>query len=113
MTTKNLALKSTLSVGLEIILACVLAFNSPPGQSDTVNNRVETISSPGENPQVEGEIDYGNAKPMPMPLLSVPSPSNQKVLPEIPSTDPIQDSPGSSPGDTGRGEENPQVLNRH
>lgn len=113
MTKKNLALKSTLSMGLGTVLGCVLAVNSPPGQSGAINSgdKSEITSSPGENPQVDDGIDYENAKPMPLP--SVPAPPNSKTPPGIPSTGPIQGTPGSSPGNTGSGEENPRVLVPH
>jgi hypothetical protein len=113
MTTKNLALKSTLSMGLGIILGCVLAVNSPPGQSSAAHDGdgdgSGITSSPGENSQVDDGIDYENAKPMPLP--SVPVPPNLEAEPGAPpSTNPTQNTPGSSPGDIGNGKKNPQVL---
>ena len=110
MTRKNIALKCTLSMGLGTILACSLATNSPPGQTKTIHDGdgSEITSSPGENPQVDGGIDYGNAKPMPLP--SVPVPPNLEAPPGIPSTGPTQDNPGSSPGGTGNGKINPRAL---
>ena len=106
MTRKNLALKCTLSMGLVTILGC----NSPPGQANAIHagNESETISSPGENPQVDGGIDYENAKPMPLP--SMPVPPNLETPPGIPSTGPTRGIPGSSPGNTGNGKITPRVL---
>ena len=112
MMRKNLAMKCTLSTGLgTLLLGCILAANSPTGQSNTIHDgdESETISSsPGENPQVEGGIDYENAKPMSLP--SVPTPPHLEGRPGIPSTGQTQDTPGSSPGGIGSGEQNPKVL---
>lgn len=110
MKRKNLALKCILSMGLVTILGCNQTVNSTPGQTNTIHegDGSETTSSPIENPQDDSGIDYGNAKPMPLP--SVPTPPHLKARPGIPSTGPTQDTPGSSPGGTGSGEKNPRVL---
>jgi len=106
MTRKNLALICTLFMGLVTIVGC----SSPPGQTNAVHDGggSEITSSPGENPQVDGGIDYGNAKPMPLP--SAPVPPNLETPPGIPSTGPTRDTPGSSPGNTGNDKINPKVL---
>jgi hypothetical protein len=93
-------------MGLVTLLGC----SSPPGQTNAIHDGdgSKTISSPGENPQVDGEIDYENAKPMPLP--SVPVPPNLETPFGIPSTGPTQGIPGSSPGNTGNGKINPRVL---
>ena len=110
MTKKNLTLKSTLFMGLVTILGCTQAVNSPPELINTIHDGdgSETISSPGENPQVDGGIDYENAKPMPLP--SVPVPPNLEAPAGTPSADPTRAIPGSSTGNTGNGKINPRVL---
>ncbi len=110
MTTKNQALKYTLSMSLGTILGCALAVNSPPGQSNAIHDGdgSKTTASPSENPKVDGGIDYENAKPMPLP--SVPAPPNSEAPPGIPSNGQTLGTPGSSPGGTGSGKQNPRVL---
>jgi len=110
MSRKNLALKSTLFMGIVTILGCVQAVNSPPGQTNATHDgdESETTSSPRENPQIDGEIDYENAKPMPLP--SVPVPPNLEAPVGTPSADPTRTIPGSSTGNTGNGKINPRVL---
>lgn len=110
MTRKNLALKCTLFMGIVTILSCVQAVNSPPGQTNATHDGdgSKTTSTPCEDPQVDGEIDYENTKPMPLP--SVPVPPNLEAPPEIPYTSPTRDIPGSSSGNTGNGKINPRVL---
>lgn len=101
-------LKSALCAGLGTLLGCALAADPPPAQSDpgADDDEPEIISTPDENRPAGGEIDYENAQPMPLP--SIPGPPDRK--PGIPSADPMPGTAGSSPGDTGDGEEDPEVL---
>jgi Trypsin len=55
-----------------------------------------------------GGIDYRNAKPMPLP--SVPGPAPSETLPPRPFPGLMPGHRGSAPGSTGTGEENPWVL---
>jgi hypothetical protein len=66
------------------------------------------MSPPRENPQGNGGIDYKNAKPMPLPTVPGPPPSD--TLPVLPSPGDRSRPPGSAPGSIGTGEQHPQVL---
>ena len=103
-------LKDIFSMGIGTILGCVLTVNAPAQQSNARHegNSSESTSSPSENPQIDDKIDYENAKPMPLP--SLPDGPNPNTPPGIPSIKAVPRHPGVSPGGTGKGEENPQVL---
>jgi hypothetical protein len=110
MTTTNLLLQDAAFLGIGILLACALWVHTlaaqPGARHDGTNPKITSV--PGENPQGQGRIDYGNAKPMPLPSLPDPVPS--ATPPVLPSPGGIPGQRGSSPGNTGTGEENPQVL---
>jgi hypothetical protein len=110
MMMKNPALKFALFVGLAGILGCALAATKPAEQSNAVSSGEDSgiTSSPGEDSQNDGEIDYENAKPIPMP--SIPDTSNPEGKPGMSSPGTPQGRPGVSPGNSGTGRQNPQIL---
>ena len=110
MTTRHRLLKCTALIGIGVLIGCTLRVSTLAAQPDVRHNGTDTTDTlaPGQNLQGKGGIDYEHAKPMPLP--SVPGPAPSPTLPTLPSTGRIPGPPGSSPGSTGTGEENPQVL---
>jgi hypothetical protein len=110
MTTKNLLVRSITYMGIGVVLACALWVCRPAAQAGARDDGTtpKITSAPGENAQGNGGIDYENAKPMPLP--SLPDPAHSGTLPAPPYPGGIFGRPGSSPGGTGTGKENPRVL---
>jgi hypothetical protein len=110
MTTTNLLLKYAAFLSIGTLLACALWAHTraaqPSARHDGTNPKITSV--PGGNPQGRGRIDYENAKPLPLPSLPDPAPS--PIPPALPSPGGIPGLRGNSPGSTGTGEENPQVL---
>jgi hypothetical protein len=84
------------------------AFAEQPqgGQEDSVI----TITLPAQGSQVNGGIDYKNAKPMPLPIIRTPPPSELDTLLNNPAPNPLFQQPGNSPGDRGDGKQSPVQL---
>jgi hypothetical protein len=110
MTSNNRLLKYIAFLGVGVSLAGALWVRplvaQPSARDDATDPPI--TSAPDQNLQENGGIDYGNAKPMPLP--SVPGPAPSEILPPGPSPGLMAGHPGSSPGSIGSGEENPQVL---
>jgi hypothetical protein len=110
MMMKSTALKFALFMGLASILGCALAATKPAEQSSAISdgNGSGVTASPEEDSQPDGEMDYENAKPIPMP--SIPAPSNPEGTPGTPSPGTPQGQPGISPGNSGSGQQTPRIL---
>jgi hypothetical protein len=106
MTIKHAASKSVFSLGLGTLLGCALVADPSPAQSNPGDDEPKVTTSPDQGPPIAGEIDYENAKPMPLP--SIPGPPNRER--GIPTADPTQAPADNFPGETGDGEENPKML---
>jgi len=110
MTTRTLLVQWTACMSLRVLLCCSLWLYPLTAQSsarDDGTNSV-TMSPPREYPQGKGSIDYTNAKPMPLP--SVPGPPPSDTLPALPSPGDRSSPPRSAPGSIGPGVQHPQVL---
>src|SRR5262245_11191318 len=101
MITSQLLLRYIAFLGIGVLLAgavwvCTLVAQPTP-RDDETNPKITV--GPGGDPQGSGTIDYGNAKPMPLP--SIPDPP-QQTTPPIPTTPGgIMGQPGASPGNPG------------
>ncbi len=93
-----------------ILLACALWTSTPSAQAIDGDDGTDPpiTTAPGEDPSGGGAIDYENAEPMPLPSLPDPIPVDGSATP--PPADGSMGAPGSSPGNTGTGEEDPEVL---
>lgn len=96
--------------GLRAFVACTLGISMVTAQTSVADEEVAPpiTSAPSEIPQEDNGIDYKNAKPIPMP--SLPDPTPVENLPASPSTGERKGHPGSAPGCTGTGKENPQTI---
>jgi Trypsin len=94
-----------LAISLAASLPIVLGTTAARSQVPQSNGPVTSITSP--QPAVPGTgIDFGNAKPMPLPSVNRPPAS-----PQAPTTTPPPfGAPGVSPGSPGNAQQNPQTL---
>jgi hypothetical protein len=110
MKTSNLLLQYAVLTGIGPLTACVLWASTLVAQTAPSDDAITPpiTSAPDENSQGDDAIDYENAQPIPMPSLPDPAPSDNFPVP--PSTGGNVGHPGSTPGATGTGEENPRVV---
>jgi hypothetical protein len=105
----NLLLQYTALISSGALMSCFFWVSLVVAQTAINEETIPpTTSAPEENLQGSGEIDYENAKPMPLPSLPDPAPS--ETLPELPSLDGSPGPPAYSPGNPGTGEKTPQIL---
>jgi hypothetical protein len=110
MTTRTLLLQCAACMSTGVLLGCALWLHPLAAKSSARDDGTNSIttSPPSEKPQGDSSIDYKNAKPMPLP--SVPGPIPSDTLPAHPSTGDRSRPPGSVPGSIGTGEQHPQIL---
>ena len=110
MTNNTLFWFSIVFLSLGVFFGCSPGGNNMTAQTSRSNEEMTPpiTSAPDEPPQENGAIDYKNAKPIPMP--SLPAPPSLENLPPPPSVGEGKSRPGSAPGSTGTGEENPEVV---
>lgn len=110
MTISNLSWQSPIFRSVWALLVGLLLVSMPTVQACVRNDEGDPpiTSAPGEYPQGGSGIEYDNAQPIPMPALPDPASSPNRPIP--PSTGGSVGKPGSSPGNTGTGKKNPQVL---
>lgn len=103
----ELVLKWFAFFGSGTLLGCLLWAGLVVAQTGVNDGETTppTTSAPEENLQGDGEIDYEHAKPMPLPSLPDPVPS--ETHPGLPSTDETPGPPGYSPGSIGTGQKVP------
>ena len=110
MTTNNPLWHSIVFSGLGVLIVCTLGIGMAMAQASKVDEEVSPpiTSAPAEIPQGDDEIDYKNAKPIPMP--SLPDPTSSENLPVPPSTGERKERSGNAPGCTGTGKKTPEVV---
>ena len=89
MTTRTLLLQCTACMSMGVLLGCALWLHPLAAQSSAKDDGTNsiTMSSPSENPQGNGGIDYKNAKPMPLPSVPGPTPWTLCLHPPLQAID--------------------------
>ena len=111
MNTKSFKLKYLCSIGISSVVGCTLATDAFAQQSQIEEQgQTVTITLPAKGSQTDGGIDYGNAKPVPLPAALTQPPSALDTILNNPAPNPLFQQSGRSPGKAGNGKRSPVQL---